>query len=136
MVDDSVKVISRLHHIVATSRAGPHPKNIVVSADGTRVYVAGYDGSTSIISTADNTVKTFVLDWSTAEVVTRTKTTSSCPIAGSSAIPEATGSRSSAPTVQRLLSCRSRGTPPALARVPTVAVIRLGSAELFVSRLA
>jgi hypothetical protein len=28
--------------------------------------------------------------------------------------------------VQRLLSCRSRGTPPALARVPTVAVLRLG----------
>ena len=136
MVDDSVKVISRLHHIVATSRAGPHPKNIVVSADGTRVYVTGYDGSTSIISTADNTVKTFVLDWSTAEVVPRRETTSSCPIAGSSAIPEATGSRSSAPTVQRLLSCWSRGTPPALARVPTVAVIRLGSAELFVSRLA
>ena len=27
IVDDSVKVISRLHHIVATSRAGPHPKN-------------------------------------------------------------------------------------------------------------
>ena len=69
MVNDSVKVISRLHHIVATSRAGPHPKNIVVSAYGTRVYVTGYDGSTSIISTADNTVKTFALDRSTAEVV-------------------------------------------------------------------
>jgi len=40
-----------------------------VSADGTRVYVTGYDGSTSIISTADNTVKTFALDRSTAEVV-------------------------------------------------------------------
>ena len=40
-----------------------------MSADGTRVYVTGYDGSTSIISTADNTVKTFVLDRSTAEVV-------------------------------------------------------------------
>jgi len=135
-VDDSVKVISRLHHIVATSRAGPHPKNIVVSADGTRVYVTGYDGSTSIISTADNTVKP--LSWTGVPLKSsaRTETTSSCPIAGSSAIPEATGSRSSAPTVQRLLSCRSRGTPPALARVPTVAVIRLGSAELFVSRLA
>ena len=69
-MDDSVKVISRLHHIVATSRtSSAHPKNIVVSADGTRVDVTGYDGSTSIISTADNTVKTFVLDRSTAEVV-------------------------------------------------------------------
>ena len=110
MVDDSVKVISRLHHIVATSRAGPHPKNIVVSADGTRVYVTGYDGSTSIISTADNTVKP--LSWTGVPLKSsaRTETTSSWPIAGSSAIPEATGSRSSAPTVQRLLSCRSSGT--------------------------
>ena len=69
IVADSVKVISRLHHIVATSRIGPHPKSILVSADGTRVYVTGYDGSTSIISTAEHTVKNFVLDRSTAEVV-------------------------------------------------------------------
>lgn len=66
---DSVKVISRLHHIVGTYRVGPHPKSILVSADGTRVYVTGYDGSTSVISTADHTVKTFVLERSHAEVV-------------------------------------------------------------------
>src|SRR6476659_10598055 len=41
---DSVKVISRLHHIVGTYRIGPHPKSILVSDDGTRVYVTGYDG--------------------------------------------------------------------------------------------
>jgi DNA-binding beta-propeller fold protein YncE len=71
------KVISRLHHIVATSRAGPHPKNIVVSADGTRVYVTGYDGSTSIISTADNTVKPFSWTGVPLKSSARTETTSS-----------------------------------------------------------
>jgi DNA-binding beta-propeller fold protein YncE len=40
-----------------------------VSADGSRVYVTGYDGSTSVISTANNTVKTFMLERSNAEVV-------------------------------------------------------------------
>jgi DNA-binding beta-propeller fold protein YncE len=60
----SVKVISRLHHII-----GPHPKSILVSDDGTRVYVTGYDGSTSVISTAERTVNTFVLERSIAEVV-------------------------------------------------------------------
>jgi DNA-binding beta-propeller fold protein YncE len=69
IVADSVKVISRLHHIVGTYRIGPHPKSLLVSADGTRVYVTGYDGSTSVISTADNTVKTFMLERSNAEVV-------------------------------------------------------------------
>jgi DNA-binding beta-propeller fold protein YncE len=70
LVADAVKVINRAHHIVATYRTGPDPKNIIVSADGTRLYITGYDGCTSIISTADNTVKTFVLDrLSTAEVV-------------------------------------------------------------------
>jgi DNA-binding beta-propeller fold protein YncE len=69
IVADSVKVISRLHHIVGTYRIGPHPKSLLVSADGTHVYVTGYDGSTSVISTADNTVKTFMLERSNAEVV-------------------------------------------------------------------
>jgi DNA-binding beta-propeller fold protein YncE len=69
IVADSVKVISRLHHIVGTYRIGPHPKSLLVSADGTRVYVTGYDGSTSVISTADNTMKTFMLERSNAEVV-------------------------------------------------------------------
>jgi YVTN family beta-propeller protein len=69
IVDDSVKVISRSHHIVGTYRIGPHPKSILVSVDGTRVYVTGYDGSTSVINTADNTVKTFMLQRSNAEIV-------------------------------------------------------------------
>jgi hypothetical protein len=58
MMADSIKVVSQLHHVVATYPTGPHPKNMLVSADGTRIYVTGYDGSMSIIRTADNTVKT------------------------------------------------------------------------------
>lgn len=69
IVADSVKVISRLHHIVGTYRIGSHPKSLLVSADGTRVFVTGYDGSTSVISTAGKTVKTFMLERSNAEVV-------------------------------------------------------------------
>jgi YVTN family beta-propeller protein len=69
IVADSVKVISRLHHIVGSYHIGPHPKSLIVSADGTRVYVTGYDGSTSVITTADTTVKTFMLERSNAEVV-------------------------------------------------------------------
>jgi DNA-binding beta-propeller fold protein YncE len=69
IVGDSLKVINRLHHIVGTYRIGPHPKSLLVSADGSRVYVTGYDGSTSVITTADNTVKTFMLERSNAEVV-------------------------------------------------------------------
>ena len=69
MTADSVKVISQLHHIVANYPTGPHPKNMIVSANATRIYVTGYDGSTSIINTADNTVKTLRLNRSTAEVV-------------------------------------------------------------------
>ena len=52
-----------------TYRIGPHPKSILVSDDGTRVYVTGYDGSTSVISTAERTVNTFALERSNAEVV-------------------------------------------------------------------
>jgi DNA-binding beta-propeller fold protein YncE len=69
IVGDSVKVINRLHHIVGTYRIGPHPKSLLVSADGSRVYVTGYDGSTSVVSTANNTVKTFMLQRSNAELV-------------------------------------------------------------------
>jgi YVTN family beta-propeller protein len=68
-VDDSIAVISRFHHIVATYRTGPHPKDILVSANGTHVYVTGYDGSISSISVADNTVNTVVRQRSTAEVI-------------------------------------------------------------------
>jgi YVTN family beta-propeller protein len=69
IVADSVKVVSRLHHVVGTYRIGPHPKSLLVSVDGTRIYVTGYDGSTSVISTADHTVKTFMLQRSNAEIV-------------------------------------------------------------------
>ena len=55
LLADSIKVISKLHHVVATYPTGAHPKNMIVSSDATRIYVTGYDGTVSIISTADNT---------------------------------------------------------------------------------
>ena len=69
LLADSIKVISRLHHVVATYPTGAHPKNMIVSFDATRIYVTGYDGTVSIISTADNSVQTFVLNRSTDEIV-------------------------------------------------------------------
>jgi YVTN family beta-propeller protein len=69
LLADSVKIISRSNHVVATYRTGAHPKNMVVSADATRIYVTGYDGSTSIISPADNSVRTWMLHRSIAEIL-------------------------------------------------------------------
>ena len=69
LLADSVKIISRSNHVVATYPTGAHPKNMFVNADATRIYVTGYDGSTSIINPADNSVKTFVLNRSTNEIV-------------------------------------------------------------------
>ncbi|HEX3286190.1 MAG TPA: YncE family protein [Mycobacterium sp.] len=66
---DSVKVISRLHHVVGAYHIGPHPKSLLVSADGTRVYVTGFDGSTSVINTIDRSVKTFMLERSDVEAL-------------------------------------------------------------------
>lgn len=69
LVEDSVKVINRSHHIVAKYPTGPHPKKMILSADGTRLIVTGFDGSTTVIDIAGNTVKTFALQRSTAEAV-------------------------------------------------------------------
>ena len=69
LLADSIKVISKLHHVVATYPTGAHPKHMIVSFDATRIYVTGYDGTVSIISTVDNSVQTFVLNRSTDEIV-------------------------------------------------------------------
>jgi YVTN family beta-propeller protein len=69
MTAGSVKVISRLHHIVLSFPIGPHPKHMMVSANGKRIFVTGYDGSMSIINTVDNTVKTLVAGRSVAATV-------------------------------------------------------------------
>ena len=66
---DSVKVISRLHHIVSTFPVGPRGKGVIPGDDGTHVYVTGYDGAMTIIATADNSARSLVVDRSIAEVV-------------------------------------------------------------------
>ena len=45
------------------------PKRTMVSPDGSRLYVTGYNGSISIINAVDYTVRTVVRDASTAEVI-------------------------------------------------------------------
>jgi DNA-binding beta-propeller fold protein YncE len=112
IVADSVKVISRLHHVVGTYHIGPHPKSLIVSADGTRVYVTGYDGSTSVITTADNTVKTFMLGRSNAEVVSPDG--DYIYMTHSGIVGDTEGSWISVVSAEgaRSPSCRSTDTPP------------------------
>jgi YVTN family beta-propeller protein len=67
----SVNVIDRAHGIVATIPIGFEPKRTRVSADGSRIYVTGYDGSISIINANDHTQRTVTADPSAAEAVSR-----------------------------------------------------------------
>ena len=115
LLADSVKVISQLQHVIATYPTGAHPKNMVVSADGGRIYVTGYDGSTSIISTADNSVKTVVLNRSTAEILSPDGDYIYLAHSGMVEGTRQVGSRWSPPMERRSLSFRSTDTPPDLA---------------------
>jgi len=65
----SVTVIDRAHRVVANIPVDVDPKRTVVSADGSRLYVIGYNGSISIINAVDYTVRTVVRDASTAEII-------------------------------------------------------------------
>jgi DNA-binding beta-propeller fold protein YncE len=69
MTADSVKAISSFHHIVASIPIGPEPKQMMMSSNGRRIYVTGYDGSLSIINPIEMAAKTFVKQRSTAAVV-------------------------------------------------------------------
>ena len=62
-------MIDRANHIVANIPVGVDPKRTMVSADGSRVYVTGYDGSMSIINAVDHTVRTVGGQASTAEAI-------------------------------------------------------------------
>jgi YVTN family beta-propeller protein len=66
---DSVKVISRLRHTVASVGISPEPKHLTLSADGTRLYVTRDDGPLAVIDTTDYAVRAVVAEPSTAEVV-------------------------------------------------------------------
>lgn len=65
----AVKVVSRLHHIVASIPTGQNPARMTMSADGSRLYVTGYDGWLTVIDTATNTGKTVASDRSYADAV-------------------------------------------------------------------
>ncbi len=54
----SVIVIDRAYQVVATIPVDVEPKRTMVSADGFRLYVTGYNGSISIINLVDYTART------------------------------------------------------------------------------
>jgi DNA-binding beta-propeller fold protein YncE len=68
MTADSVKAIKG-HHVVASLPIGAEPKQMMMSSDGSRIYVTGYDGSLSIIDPLKMMAKTVVKQISTAAVV-------------------------------------------------------------------
>src|SRR6478736_1374781 len=65
----AVKVVNRRHHIVASIPTGLNPARMTMSADGSRLFVTGYDGWLTIIDTATNTSKTVVSERSCADAV-------------------------------------------------------------------
>jgi DNA-binding beta-propeller fold protein YncE len=66
---DAVSVIDQRNRVVRTIAISVDPKRTLVSPDGSRLYVAGFDGWVSTIDTEDYTVTTTRRDPSTAEVV-------------------------------------------------------------------
>jgi YVTN family beta-propeller protein len=69
VVGDRVKVINRAHHIVTSYPTGRHPRSLLLSADGARIHVTGYDGATAVIDTDTASVKMLELQRSNAETV-------------------------------------------------------------------
>jgi DNA-binding beta-propeller fold protein YncE len=69
MTADSVKAVNNFHHIVASIPIGAEPKQMMMSADGSHIYVTGYDGGLSIIDPIGMAVKTVVKQRHTAAAV-------------------------------------------------------------------
>ncbi len=69
MTADSVKAINSLHHIVASIPIGAEPKQMMMSSNGSRIYVTGYDGGLSIIDPISMTTRTVVKQRHTAAAV-------------------------------------------------------------------
>jgi YVTN family beta-propeller protein len=66
---DSVAVIGGGNHVVARIPLSGEPRELVIDADGTRLFAVGYDGSVSVIGTEDHTVTTFSGSWNSEVVV-------------------------------------------------------------------
>ena len=70
MTTDSVKAINGLHHVVASIPIGAEePKQMMMSSDGSRIYVTGYDGALSIIDPINMVAKTVAKQRSTVACV-------------------------------------------------------------------
>ncbi|ORW91718.1 hypothetical protein AWB92_17760 [Mycobacterium sp. IEC1808] len=70
MTVDSVKAVDRQHRVIATVPIGAdEPKRMMMSSDGSRIYVTSYDGALSIIDPVGMTSKIVAKPRSTAAVV-------------------------------------------------------------------
>lgn len=70
MTTDSVKAINDLHQVVASvAIPADEPKHMIMSSDGSRIYVTGYDAALSIIDTARMTAKSVAKQRTTAAAV-------------------------------------------------------------------
>jgi DNA-binding beta-propeller fold protein YncE len=65
----SVIAIEPDHGVVTSAPVGIEPKAILVSPDGSRAFVTGYEGAVSIVNTDNLTVKTVSREPSSAEAV-------------------------------------------------------------------
>lgn len=70
MTADSVKAVNRVHRVIATVPIGAEEaKQMIMSPDGSRIYVTSYDGALWIIDPVSMTSKSFAKQRSTAAAV-------------------------------------------------------------------
>ncbi len=66
---DSVAVIGSGNHVVARIPVSGQPRDLVIDAEGTRLFAIDYDGVVSIVNTEDHTVHTVPGHWTSAVAV-------------------------------------------------------------------
>lgn len=66
---DSVAVIGSGHHVVARIPVSGQPRDLVIAAEGARLFAIDYDGVASIVNTEDHTVQTVPGRWTSAVAV-------------------------------------------------------------------
>jgi YVTN family beta-propeller protein len=53
---DSIAIIGSRHQVSSVIRAGGHPRTLSIDADGSRLFVANYGGSVSVIDVSDHRI--------------------------------------------------------------------------------
>jgi YVTN family beta-propeller protein len=66
---DSIAVIGSGNHVVARIPVNGQPRELVIDADGSRLFAISYDGSISVVDTADHEVRTLSGSWNSDVVI-------------------------------------------------------------------